>query len=96
MNKQEIITAMSEKMGATKKDAELALKAFTETIVEGLQNGEKIQLVGFGTFSVADVAERTGTVQLGENKGSQYVTPAHKAPKFKFGKNVKDLVKGQE
>ena len=54
MNKAELITSMSEKSKLTKKDAELALKAFIESVEEALENGERVQLVGFGTFESAD------------------------------------------
>ena len=60
MNKTELVAAIAEKAELSKKDAEKALKAFTETVAEQLKNGDKIQLVGFGTFEVAERAARTG------------------------------------
>ena len=71
------------------KDAEKALKAFTETVAETLQNGDKIQLVGFGTFEVAERAARTGK---NPQTGKEIKIPASKAPKFKAGKALKDTV----
>ena len=60
MNKTELVAAIAEKTGLTKKDAEGAVKAFTDTVAEQLKAGDKIQLVGFGTFEVAERAARTG------------------------------------
>ena len=89
MNKTELVAAMAEKAGLSKKDAEAALKAFTDVVAEQLKKGDKIQLVGFGTFEVAERAAREGrNPQTGE------VMPiaASKAPKFKAGKALKDMV----
>ena len=72
-----------------KKDAEAALKAFTEVVGEELKKGEKIQLVGFGTFEVSERAERTGR---NPQTGMEMTIPASKAPKFKAGKALKDIV----
>ncbi|MBP3451273.1 MAG: HU family DNA-binding protein, partial [Agathobacter sp.] len=60
MNKTELVAAMAEKAQLSKKDAEAALKAFTDVVAEELKKGEKIQLVGFGTFEVSERAARTG------------------------------------
>ncbi len=60
MNKSELITSMAEKAKMTKKDAEVALKAFVESVEEALEKGEKVQLVGFGTFETRERAARTG------------------------------------
>ena len=60
MNKTELVAAMAEKAQLSKKDAEAALKAFTDVVAEELKKGEKIQLVGFGTFEVSERADRTG------------------------------------
>lgn len=89
MNKAELVTAIADQAGLSKKDAEKALKAFTDVVAEELKKGEKVQLVGFGTFEVAERAAREGrNPQTGE------VMPiaASKAPKFKAGKALKDLV----
>ena len=89
MNKAELITAMSEKAEISKKDAEKALKAFTDVVAEELKKGEKIQLVGFGTFEVTERAARTGR---NPQSGEEMNIPASKAPKFKAGKALKDLI----
>ena len=92
MNKNELVAKMAEKAGLKKTEAEKALKAFTETVAEELKNGEKIQLVGFGTFEVSERAERTGR---NPQSGKEMVIPASKAPKFKAGKALKDMVNGK-
>lgn len=89
MNKTELVAAMAEQAELSKKDAEKALKAFTDVVAEELKNGGKIQLVGFGTFEVSERKAREGrNPQTGE------IMPiaASKAPKFKAGKALKDLV----
>lgn len=87
MNKTELVAAIAEKTGLTKKDAEGAVKAFTDTVAEQLKAGDKIQLVGFGTFEVAERAARTGQ---NPQTGKAIEIPASKAPKFKAGKALKD------
>ena len=89
MNKTELVAAIADKAGLSKKDAEKALKAFTETVSTQLKKGDKIQLVGFGTFEVTKRAAREG-----RNPQTNEVMkiPASKAPKFKAGKALKDLV----
>lgn len=87
MNKTELVAAIAEKAGLSKKDAEGAVKAFTDTVAEQLKAGEKIQLVGFGTFEVAERAARTGK---NPQTGEAIKIPASKAPKFKAGKALKD------
>lgn len=89
MNKTELVSAMAEKAGLSKKDAEAALKAFTDVIAEELKKGEKIQLVGFGTFEVSERSARTGR---NPQTGEEMKIPASKSPKFKAGKALKDLV----
>ena len=89
MNKTELVAAIAEQAEISKKDAEKALKAFTETVAEQLKNGDKIQLVGFGTFEVAERAARTGK---NPQTGEAIKIPASKAPKFKAGKALKDVV----
>lgn len=89
MNKTEFISAIAEKADLSKKDAEKALKAFTDVVEEELKKGEKIQLVGFGTFEVSERAAREGrNPQTGETMKIE----ACKAPKFKAGKALKDAV----
>ena len=89
MNKTELIAAIAEKTELSKKDAEKALKAFTDVVEEELKKGEKIQLVGFGTFEVSERAAREGINPLTKKPMS---IPASKAPKFKAGRGLKDAV----
>ena len=89
MNKTELVAAMAEKTELSKKDAEKALKAFTDVVAEELTKGEKIQLVGFGTFEVVERQEREGR---NPKTGKSMKIPASKAPKFKAGKALKDVV----
>ena len=87
MNKADLVAAMAEKAGVSKKDAEASLKAFTDVVAEELKKGEKIQLVGFGTFEVSERAERVGR---NPQTGAEMTIAASKAPKFKAGKALKD------
>ncbi|MDE7204928.1 MAG: HU family DNA-binding protein [Lachnospiraceae bacterium] len=89
MNKTELVAAMAEQADMTKKDAEKALTAFTEVVAKELKKGEKIQLVGFGTFEVADRAARKG---INPKTKEEIEIGASKAPKFKPGKALKDEV----
>ena len=89
MNKTELVAAIAEKTELSKKDAEKALKAFTEVVTEELAKGEKIQLVGFGTFEVSERAARDGG---NPQTGKKINIAASKAPKFKAGKALKDVV----
>lgn len=89
MNRSELISSIADKSGLTKKDSEKALAAFIESVEEQLKAGEKIQLVGFGTFEVTERAARTGK---NPQTGKEIKIPASKAPKFKAGKALKDLV----
>lgn len=89
MNKSELVEAMAKKSGLTKKDAESALNAFTETVGKTLAKGDKIQLIGFGTFEVAQRAARTGKNPA---TGEKIKIKASKTPKFKAGKALKDSI----
>lgn len=89
MNKAELVAAIADKTDLSKKDAEAALKAFTDVVAEELKKGEKIQLVGFGTFEVSERAERVGR---NPQTGDEMKIPASKAPKFKAGKALKDMI----
>lgn len=89
MNKVELIAAVAEKAGLSKKDSDKAVAAVLESIVDALASGDKVQLVGFGTFEVRAREARTGrnprtkeTIQI----------PASKQPVFKAGKSIKDAV----
>ena len=92
MNKTELIAAIADKTELSKKDAEKVLKAFTDVVAKELKKGEKIQLVGFGTFEVSERAAREGR---NPQSGETMVIPASKSPKFKAGKALKDLVNGK-
>ena len=92
MNKTELIAAVANKTGLSKKDAEGAVKAFTDVVAEELKKGEKVQLVGFGTFEVSKRAARTGR---NPQTGKEMKIAASKAPKFKAGKALKDMVNGK-
>lgn len=89
MNKAELITAMAAKADLSKKDTELALKAFIDVVSEELKNGEKIQLVGFGTFDTSERAAREGR---NPQTGEPMPIAASKAPRFKAGKALKDAI----
>ena len=89
MNKNELITAMAGKAGMSKKDTEKVLRAFEEVVVEELVRDGKVQLVGFGTFDVAERAAREGR---NPQTGAVMPIPASKAPRFKVGKALKDAV----
>ena len=89
MNKTELVAAIAKKTELSKKDAEKALKAFTDVVAEELKKGEKIQLVGFGTFEVSERAAREGR---NPKSGETMLIAASKSPKFKAGKALKDLV----
>lgn len=89
MNKSQLVAAIAEKTDMTKKDAEKALVAFEEIVTEALKDGDKIQLVGFGTFEVAERAARTG---INPQTKKAIKIKASKAPKFKAGKALKDAV----
>ncbi len=89
MNKTELVTEIAEKADTSKKEAEVVLRAFTDVVTEQLKKGEKIQLVGFGTFEVAERSARTGR---NPQTGEEMQIAASKAPKFKAGKAPKDAV----
>jgi len=89
MNKAELIAAVAEKSGLSKKDSELAVNSLIDSVVEGLQKGEKVQLVGFGVFEVKERAAR-----MGRNPKTKEAIqiPASSAPVFKAGKAFKDAI----
>jgi DNA-binding protein HU-beta len=89
VNKADLITKMAEKSDLTKKDTEKALNAFVDSVQEALKQGERIQLVGFGTFEVRERAERKGR---NPQTKEEITIPASKAPVFKAGKALKDIV----
>lgn len=90
MNKAELVAAVAEKINFTKKDAEVAINAFLSTIEDALVKGEKVQLIGFGTFDTRDRKARQGR---NPRKPDEVIDiPASKAPVFKAGKALKDAV----
>ncbi|MBQ2287667.1 MAG: HU family DNA-binding protein [Lachnospiraceae bacterium] len=89
MNKTELIAAIAEQAELSKKDAEKALKAFVDIVGEELKKGEKVQMVGFGTFELSERPERAGR---NPQTGEVMQIAASKTPKFKAGKALKDLV----
>ena len=90
MNKQELITAVAEKGHLTKVEAKRAVEAFTETIAEELAKGERVKLVGFGTFESRERKARVGVNP--RNPEEKIEIPAFTAPVFKAGKLLKDKV----
>lgn len=89
MNKADLVAEIASKTGATKKDSEASLNAITEAITEALVKGDKVQLVGFGSFEVRKRAARKGR---NPQTKEEIKIPASKAPKFKPGKALKDIV----
>jgi DNA-binding protein HU-beta len=89
MNKSDLVTSMADKSDISKKDAEKALNAFLETVEDALSKGDKVQLVGFGSFEVRARAERKGR---NPQTREEITVPASKVPVFKVGKALKDTV----
>ncbi len=91
MNKSELVAAVAEKAGLSKKDTEKAISAFTDVVADTLKAGDKIQMIGFGTFEVVERAAREG-----RNPSTNEIIKiaASKAPKFKAGKALKDKING--
>jgi DNA-binding protein HU-beta len=93
MNKTELVAAIANETGLTKKDSEAAVKAFIDVVSEELKKGNKVQLVGFGTLDISQRAACEGrNPQTGDAMGIQ----ASRTPKFKAGKALKDLVNGKK
>ena len=89
MNKVELVESISKKTGLTKKDSESALNAFVESVTESLKKDDKVQLVGFGSF---EVRKRAAIKGRNPQTKEEIKIPASKAPVFKAGKALKDLV----
>ena len=89
MNKNEFVTAIAEKSGLTKKDAEAALNAYTAVVTDTLKSGDSVQFIGFGTFEVRERAARTGR---NPHTGENIEIAAAKVPAFKSGKALKDAI----
>ena len=92
MTKTELINEVANKTGLTKKDAEKAVSAVIESITDAMSMGDKVQLVGFGTFEVRERGARTGR---DPRTNQEIQIPASKAPAFKAGKALKDTVNGK-
>ena len=90
MNRAELVTAMAEKAGVSKKDADNILKAFIDTVEDAVNANDKVQLVGFGTFESRERAAREGK---NPRTGEKITIAASKVPAFKVGKAFKDLLK---
>ena len=90
MNKTELTAAMAETSGLSKKDCEAALAAFTGAVETAMKSGDKVQLVGFGTF---EVKERPARVGRNPRTGEPMTCPACKVPTFKPGKPLKDAIR---
>ena len=89
MNKTDLVSAVAEQAQISKKDADKAVSAVVETITDALKNGDKVQLVGFGTFEVRQREARKGK---NPRTGEEINIPASKAPAFKAGKALKDAI----
>ncbi len=89
MNKTELVAAMAKDTNLSRKDVEAVLKSFIDVVTDELKKGEKIQLVGFGTFEVSARAGRN------PQTGETMTIEASKSPKFKAGKALKDVVNGK-
>ena len=87
MNKVTLVAKIAEKSGLSKKQAELALGAFIDSVTEALKEGDKVQMMGFGTFEVKERAARTGR---NPSTGETIEIPASKTPTFKAGKGLRD------
>ena len=90
MNKATLIAKIAEKAELNKKQAEAALNAFTDTVVEALKEGDKVQMIGFGTF---EVRKRAARKARNPQTGDEIKIKATKVPAFKAGKALKDAVK---
>lgn len=90
MKKTELVAAIAEKAGISKKDADKAVSAFVEAVTDALKAGDKVQLIGFGTFEVRERPERTGRNPLTKET---ITIPASKAPAFKAGQGFKAAIK---
>lgn len=90
MNKSDLISQVAEKAGLKKVDAEKAVNAIFDTIGEALKEGDKVQLIGFGTF---ETRERSARIGRNPQTGTEIKIPASKVPAFKPGSGLKDLLK---
>jgi DNA-binding protein HU-beta len=93
MTKNDMIAAIAENTGLTKKDVGAVIDTLTGVVTDALVAGDKVTLPGLCTFETVDVPEKTGTIMLGEKKGQKYVTPAHRAPKIRAVSAIKSAVR---
>lgn len=93
MTKNEMIAAIAENTGLTKKDVGAVIDTLTGVVTDALVAGDKVTLPGLCSFETVDVAEKTGKIMLGARAGETYVTPAHKAPKIRALTVLKNAVK---
>lgn len=93
MTKTDLINKIAEDCEMTKTDAKKVVDSVFDNIVKAMANGDDLVIPGFGTFSTVDVPEKKGVVAFGPSKGTAYVTPAHRSPRFKAGKGLKDAVR---
>jgi DNA-binding protein HU-beta len=93
MNKAELVSVLSEKVGITKKQAEMVIEAFTETVTTTLKEGGEVTIAGFGAFSAKQRAGRMGVNP--QNPSEKIQIPPVTVPKFKAGKALKDALKGR-
>jgi DNA-binding protein HU-beta len=93
MTKTELINALAENTGLTKKDVGAVVDSLTAVVTDALVAGDKVTLPGLCSFETVEVAEKTGVIRMGARTGETYVTPAHKAPKLKAAKSLKDAVR---
>ena len=96
MKKNDLVAVVAEKTGLTKKDSAAAVESVLDSITEALVGGDKVSLVGFGTFAVKERAERQGVnpAMAKDGKVENVIIPESKVPSFKAGKALKDAVKG--
>lgn len=94
MTKQDLINTISGKTNQSKKDTEAFISAFTETVVDTVASGEKILLVGFGSWEKKPTKGAEGTIQFGERKGEKWVTEDSFKVSFSPSKQFKEAVKG--
>ena len=93
MTKNELISAIAENTGLTKKDVSAVVDTLAGVVTDALVAGDKVTLPGLCTFETVEVKEKTGKIMLGEKRGQEYVVPAHRAPKIKVAKNIKEVLK---
>lgn len=93
MTKNEMISAIAENTGLTKKDVGAVIDTLTGVVTDALVKGDKVTLPGLCTFETVDVKEKTGVIRMGDRKGETYTVEAHKAPKVKAVGALKTAVK---